>query len=57
MRSLVRSSLVGFVVAAGALTVVAAAPSGHLAGPAWISIEYPPNPLDPATRATSIRSS
>jgi hypothetical protein len=48
MRSLVKSSL----FLAGAAALVAAAPSAdtHVSGPAWISIEYPANPLDPSTR-------
>src|SRR5947208_6849909 len=37
-----------------AAAVIAAAPSpsdhAHRAGPPWISIEYPANPLDPSTR-------
>ena len=52
MRSFVRSSLPLVVAAGSALTLVAAAPSSsaRVAGPPWISIEYPANPLDPSTR-------
>lgn len=52
MRSLVRTSLQLVVAAGSAVALVAAAPSSsaRLAGPPWISIEYPANPLDPSTR-------
>lgn len=32
------------------LAALAAAPGTAGAGPPWITVEYPPNPLDPATR-------
>jgi hypothetical protein len=52
MRSFVRSSLAILVGVGGAIALVAAAPSSsaRFAGPPWISIEYPANPLDPSTR-------
>jgi hypothetical protein len=50
MRALVRSSMPLVISAAGALAVMAAGPSARVAGPPWISIEYPANPLDPSTR-------
>ena len=50
MRSLVRSPFPLIVVLGGAVALVAAAPSSHLSGPPWISIEYPANPLDASTR-------
>jgi len=52
MRSPVRLSLSLAAVAASVAIVVAATPStgAHRAGPPWISIEYPANPLDPSTR-------
>jgi hypothetical protein len=52
MRSLVRTSLAVSMVAAAAAGLTAAAPfaAAHRAGPPWISIEYPANPLDPSTR-------
>jgi len=46
MRSPLKLSL----FLAGFAALVAAAPSAHRAGPPWISIEYPANPLDPTTR-------
>lgn len=51
MRSPLKLSLSLAAVAASA-ALIAAAPSGgaHRAGPPWISIEYPANPLDPSTR-------
>lgn len=49
MRSSVRLSLSVAAIAA-TVALVAAAPSTHRAGPPWISIEYPANPLDPTTR-------
>lgn len=49
MRSSVRQSLSVVVVAAASAALIAAAPL-HRAGPPWISIEYPANPLDPTTR-------
>lgn len=51
MRSPVKLSL-SLVAIAGSVALVAAAPSvgAHRAGPPWISIEYPANPLDPTTR-------
>ena len=52
MHTLVKSSLALALVASSAVALIAAAPSsmGIRTGPAWISIEYPPNPLDPSTR-------
>ena len=41
--------LLCFTVAAGILAVAAVPTAAH-AGPPWISIELPANPLDPATR-------
>ena len=38
------------VVASVALVAAAPSAATHLAGPPWISIEYPANPLDPSTR-------
>jgi len=51
MRSFVRSSLC-LAALSGAAIIVAASPADavHRAGPPWISIEYPANPLDPSTR-------
>lgn len=51
MRSPLKLSL-SLVALAASVALVAAAPSvgGHRAGPPWISIEYPANPLDPTTR-------
>src|SRR5690349_21895699 len=48
MRSPLKLSL----LLAGFAALVAAVPStaAHRAGPPWISIEYPANPLDPSTR-------
>jgi hypothetical protein len=47
-----RLSLTLAAAVAATSALVAAAPSvgAHRAGPPWISIEYPANPLDPATR-------
>src|SRR5213076_2507278 len=52
MRSLVKSLLRLAAALTGAAAIVAAMPSeaAHRAGPPWISIEYPANPLDPSTR-------
>jgi hypothetical protein len=52
MRSPLKASFAVIVAVAAAGTLVAAAPSAnaHRAGPPWISIEYPANPLDPTTR-------
>ncbi|HEY2374625.1 MAG TPA: hypothetical protein VGH98_01500 [Gemmatimonadaceae bacterium] len=52
MRSLLGSLLLPAVVGSASLAIVAATPSSsaRLAGPPWISIEYPANPLDPSTR-------
>jgi len=47
MRTLVRVSA---VVAVIALTAAVPHQVVRLAGPPWISIEYPANPLDPSTR-------
>ena len=51
MRSPVKLSL-SLVAIAASVALVAAAPfaGAHRAGPPWISIEYPANPLDPTTR-------
>jgi hypothetical protein len=51
MRSPVRLSL-SLAAVAASVALVAAAPSAGInrAGPPWISIEYPANPLDPSTR-------
>ena len=51
MRSPLTLSL-SLVAVAASVGLVAAAPSAaaHRAGPPWISIEYPANPLDPTTR-------
>lgn len=51
MRSPLKLSL-SLAALAASLALVAAAPSAdtHRAGPPWISIEYPANPLDPSTR-------
>ena len=38
-----------FTLGSAVLLLAAAAPT-HRAGPPWISIEYPANPLDPSTR-------
>jgi len=52
MRSPVRRSLFLTALAASVALAAAATPfaAHHLAGPPWISIEYPANPLDPSTR-------
>lgn len=52
MRSLVKSTVILGVIGATTLSLVAAAPTRitHRAGPPWISIEYPANPLDASTR-------
>lgn len=52
MHSPMRLSLTLAAAAAASAVLVAAAPSvgAHRAGPPWISIEYPANPLDPTTR-------
>src|SRR5881227_3958854 len=52
MRSPMKSALRLVIPAIVAVTLVAAAPSSATmrAGPPWISIEYPANPLDPSTR-------
>ena len=52
MRSVVKFSLCLAAVASGAIALAAAAPAAvaRMSGPAWISIEYPANPLDPSTR-------
>jgi hypothetical protein len=51
MRSPLKLSL-SLAAVAASVALVAAAPStgAHRAGPPWISIEYPANPLDPTTR-------
>ena len=49
MRSPLTLSL-SLAAVAASVVLVAAAPSAHRAGPPWISIEYPANPLDPTTR-------
>ena len=51
MRSPLKLSL-SLVAVAASVTLVAAASSvsAHRAGPPWISIEYPANPLDPNTK-------
>jgi len=51
MRSPLERSL-SVAALAASVALVAAAPSTtpHRAGPPWISIEYPANPLDPTTR-------
>lgn len=51
MRSPLKLSL-SLAAVAASVALVAAAPAGgiHRAGPPWISIEYPANPLDPSTR-------
>ena len=51
MRSLVRLCAAA-IVPIGLATLIAAAPThaARRSGPPWISIEYPANPLDPATR-------
>ena len=51
MRSPLKLSL-SLTAVAASVALVAAAPSAgtHRAGPPWISIEYPANPLDPSTR-------
>ena len=51
MRSPLKLSL-SLAAVTASVALVAAAPSAgaHRAGPPWISIEYPANPLDPATR-------
>ena len=50
MRSPVRLSL-SLAAVAASLALVAASPTTDARrGPPWISIEYPANPLDPATR-------
>jgi len=48
MRSPFKLSLL--LAASAALVAAAPSTSAHRAGPPWISIEYPANPLDPATR-------
>src|SRR3954464_2388269 len=51
MRSPVKLSLsLAAVVASAALVAAAPSAGARHAGPPWISIEYPANPLDPATR-------
>jgi len=52
MRSLVKSTFCVAAALTAAAAIVAATPStaAHRAGPPWISIEYPANPLDPSTR-------
>src|SRR6476469_1248184 len=52
MRSPFKVSLtiVAAVAASGALIAAAPSVNAHRAGPFWISIEYPANPLDPSTR-------
>lgn len=51
MRSPLKLSLSLAAVAASAALVAATPSAGaHRAGPPWISIEYPANPLDPTTR-------
>jgi hypothetical protein len=52
MRTLVKSSLCLAAALSGAATIIAASPTDAVrhAGPPWISIEYPANPLDPSTR-------
>jgi len=52
MPSLVKPSLSLAVALTGAAAIVGATPStaAYRAGPFWISIEYPANPLDPSTR-------
>ena len=51
MRSPLKLSL-SLAVVGASLALVAAMPfaATHRAGPPWISIEYPANPLDPTTR-------
>src|SRR3954464_3147857 len=51
MRSPVKLSLsLAAVVASAALVAAAPSAGARHAGPPWISIEYPANPLDPSTR-------
>ena len=50
MRSLVRASVGLSTAAILTVTVIAAAPLAHPAGPPWISIEYPANPFDASSR-------
>jgi len=52
MRSLVQSSLCLAAALSGVAVIIAASPADAVrrAGPPWISIEYPANPLDPSTR-------
>jgi hypothetical protein len=49
MRTFVKFSI-PVLAAATVIGLVAAAPASRVAGPPWISIEYPANPLDPSTR-------
>ena len=51
MRSPVKLSLsIAAIAASVGLVAAAPSPPSRLAGPPWISIEYPANPLDPTTR-------